>query len=262
MIKKFLHIFVMLGAISFLAASPNAMIVFDASGSMWGQIEGKNKITIAKEALRDVVKNWRGGTRLGLMVYGHRKKGDCNDIEVMVPTGANTQATILRKVAAVSPKGKTPISRALRQAADALKFTEDKATVILISDGKETCDPDPCGTAKALKEQGIDFITHVIGFNVDAETDKQLACIAKATGGAYFSAKNAKELNEAVKTVAEKVKKKPKTAPLPELTLTAHEEGGKKVDATHYIYADGKQVGSCSSNVQEPCRIGLKISFC
>jgi Ca-activated chloride channel family protein len=252
MIKRFLQIFAVAGMISFLSASSNTMIVFDASGSMWGRIDGKNKITIAKEVLRDVVKNWKGDTRLGLMVYGHRKKGDCNDIEVMVPTGRDTRATILRKVAAVSPKGKTPISRALRKAADALKFTEDKATVILISDGKETCDPDPCGTAKALKEQGIDFVTHVIGFNVDLQTDKQLSCIAKATGGIYFSAKNAKELADAVKSAAEKVEK-PKPSPQGTVEVTAREEGGKPVKAKHLFFKEDERKENCISHIDEPC---------
>jgi Ca-activated chloride channel family protein len=107
----------------------------------------------------------------------------------------------------IQPKGKTPISRSLRRAADALRYTEEKATIILISDGKETCDPDPCGTAKELEKEGIDFITHVIGFNVDKKTDKQLECIAHATGGEYFSAKDAASLNKAMKVIVKKVEK-------------------------------------------------------
>jgi Ca-activated chloride channel family protein len=191
--KRFLlSIFLIFGFV--FASAPKAIIVFDASGSMWGQIGGKAKIVIAKDALKDVVKNWNSNTELGLMVYGHRKKGDCNDIETAVAVGSNTKGAILSKVATISPKGKTPISRSLKLAAKELKFTEDKATIILISDGKETCDLDPCGTAKELKKQGIDFVTHVVGFNVDKSTDKQLECIANATGGEYFSAKNAKEL--------------------------------------------------------------------
>jgi Ca-activated chloride channel family protein len=56
------------------ANDAKAIIVFDASGSMWGQIDGKPKISIAKDALKDVVRNWNNNTQLGLMVYGHRKK--------------------------------------------------------------------------------------------------------------------------------------------------------------------------------------------
>ena len=229
------------------ASQPKAMIIFDASGSMWGQIGGKAKIAIAKDALKSVVKGWSDNNQLGLMAYGHRKKGDCNDIETLVPIGKVDKEKIINAVMNISPKGKTPISRSLKKAADELKYTEDKATIILISDGKETCDPDPCGTAKALKKQGIDFVAHVIGFNVDKATDKELECIAKATGGEYFSAKNAKELNKAIKEVAKKVEKptpppKPKVKKLDHnVEVTASEsEGGKWVSANCRIYNEDK----------------------
>jgi len=254
--KRFLVLFFLASILLF--GANRAIIVFDASGSMWGQIGGKAKIDIAKNALQDVVKNWNSNTELGLMVYGHRKKGDCNDIESVVPVGNDTKSAILKKVATILPKGKTPISRSLKLAAKELKFTEDKATIILISDGKETCDLDPCNTAKELKKQGIDFVTHVIGFNVDKSTDKQLACIANATGGEYFSAKNAKELNSAIKSVVKKVEK-PKIVKLKNnLEITAHEEGGKPVKAYHRLYLDEKFVKSCRSYVDNSCKRSLK----
>ena len=205
--KSILVLLVLLGGL--FASEQKAIIIFDASGSMWGQIKGVPKITIAKNALKKVVKSWNPDIQLGLTVYGHRRKGDCNDIQSVVPVGAVDKSRIIKSVMAISPKGKTPISRAIKRAADELKYTEDKATIILISDGKETCDPDPCATAKELKKQGIDFVAHVIGFNVDKTTDKQLACIAHATGGEYFSAKNADALNKAIKKVVKKVEKKP-----------------------------------------------------
>ncbi|WP_297525022.1 VWA domain-containing protein, partial [Sulfurovum sp.] len=200
------------------AESPRAVIIFDASGSMWGQIHGKPKIAIAREALKNVVREWNPNVELGLTVYGHRRKGDCNDIETVIPVGRVDKNKVINTVMKIQPKGKTPISRSLRKAANELKFTEEKATIILISDGKETCDPDPCGTAKELEKEGIDFVTHVIGFNVDKKTDKQLECIAHATGGAYFSAKNAAALNKAMKSIVKKVEK-PKA---PVLTQTEY----------------------------------------
>jgi len=170
---------------------PRAMIIFDASGSMWGQIDGVNKIVIARNALRDVVSRWNPGIYLGLTVYGHRVKGDCNDIETIIPIGPVNKGRMIDTVMAIQPKGKTPIARSLRIVADQLRKSEEQATIILISDGKESCNADPCATARQLKAEGINFVAHVVGFNVDASTDRQLACIAHATGGEYFSAKNA-----------------------------------------------------------------------
>jgi len=247
--KKLFFLFLIVQSLLFAQSHSKAMIIFDASGSMWGQIDGKAKITIAKDALKSVVQGWNENTQLGVMAYGHRVKGDCNDIETLVPIGKPNKAKIINAVMGISPKGKTPISRSLKKAANELKFTEDKATVILISDGKETCDPDPCGTAKALKKQGIDFVAHVIGFNVDKATDKELACIANATGGEYFSAKSAKELNSAIKEVAKKVEKptpppppKPKVKKLDHnIEVTASEsEDGKWISANCRAYNEDK----------------------
>lgn len=126
---------------------PATMLVLDASGSMWGQIDGKPKIAIAREAVGIMLSGWQGGD-LGLMAYGHNRKGDCNDIEVLQPVGANTAAGIRKQVDALNPMGMTPISASVRQAAAQLRSTEQKATVILVSDGEETCSADPCALGK------------------------------------------------------------------------------------------------------------------
>ena len=189
-----------------VSAEDKAIIVFDASGSMWGQLEGKTKIEIAKKTLADVVSNWDEEKQLGLLAYGHRKKGDCSDIETLVPVGKVNKSSMIDIVNKINPKGKTPISASIRMAADELKFTEDNATVILISDGKETCNADPCGTAAELEKLGVNFTAHVIGFGVDKKTSEQLQCIAANTGGQYFPADNAEQLNDALKQVVEKAK--------------------------------------------------------
>lgn len=255
LIGRLLFVWVTLWISVIAADNPRAVIIFDASGSMWGQINGVTKLEIARDALKNVVKEWNPTVELGLTVYGHRKKGDCNDIETVIPVGKIDKSRVIKMVMGIKPKGKTPISRSLRKVAEEIKYTEEKATIILISDGKETCDPDPCGTAKELEAQGIDFVTHVIGFNVDKKTDKQLECIASATGGEYFSAKNAVALNKAMKVIVEKVEvvvpPKPVVKKLKyNLEITASEkEGGKWVRTSHWIYpvVDGEKGSSLAS---------------
>jgi hypothetical protein len=206
MIKYFLISITLLFISAVSIADDKAIIVFDASGSMWGQVEGKNKISIAKKTLINLVDNWDDSAELGLLAYGHRRKGDCKDIQTLVPVGKINKSQMISSVKNINPKGKTPISASIRMAADELKFTEDKATVILISDGKETCNADPCKTAADLEKLGINFTAHVIGFDVDKETSKQLKCIADNTGGKYFSADNAKELTEALEKVVQQAR--------------------------------------------------------
>lgn len=200
-----------------------AILVMDGSGSMWGQIEGEAKITIAQGVVRDLLGTLPAEMELGLTIYGHRRKGDCSDIETVVLPGADTHSGIIEAVNQIKPKGKTPMTEAVRQAALALRYTEEKATVILVSDGIETCNPDPCAAARAMEEAGVDFTAHVIGFDVtDTEALRQMQCLADETGGTFLSAANSAELAEAMTTVVEATPTpksepapKPEPAPLP-----------------------------------------------
>ena len=185
------------------SADERAIIVMDASGSMWGQIDGKTKIEIAREALSGVLTTVPGGLEMGLIAYGHRRKGECSDIEQIVPPGADSRDAIAAAVNRLNPKGKTPLTNAVRQAAEALRYTEDKATVILITDGIETCNADPCAVAGELESAGIDFTAHVVGFGLKEGEGAQVSCIADQTGGLFIEAKNANELTDALtQTVA------------------------------------------------------------
>ncbi|MBN9009154.1 MAG: hypothetical protein J0H63_03140, partial [Rhizobiales bacterium] len=153
---------------------------------------------------------------LGLMAYGHREKGSCDDIELMVPPAAETADAISLAADTLQPKGKTPLSAAVKLAAEDLKYTEEKATVILITDGLETCDADPCALGTALKQSGIDLTVHVVGFGLTADEGKQVACLAENTGGEYFQASNATGLVEALtKTVAQVAEPAPPPEPAP-----------------------------------------------
>lgn len=239
-------------------AVEKTIIVLDASGSMWGQIEGKTKMDIAKNTLREVVSEWDSKKPLGLMAYGHRNKGDCADIEVIVPISKVNKSRFLEKIESILPKGKTPISQSLQRAAKALRHNEDKATIILISDGQESCNADPCSTAKTLKKQGIDFVTHVVGFNVDKTTDSQLACIAKATGGEYFSANDAQSLNSALKNVVKTVQNPKKIKKNQVIIHLLDKPNGKKLNANHNIYSKKVLAASCESSPQAACIVNLE----
>lgn len=193
----------------------NVIVVFDGSGSMWGQIDGTSKIEIARNAMQEMVDTWNDRTGIGLIAYGHRKKGDCADIETLLPAAPINKTTFMAAINAIQPKGKTPISAAVRKAAESLKYTEQKATVILISDGLETCNADPCVLASELESTGVDFTTHVIGFDIKKADSAKLACLATNTGGKFISASNAAELNKAITETVQTVQTVQKAAPEP-----------------------------------------------
>jgi Ca-activated chloride channel family protein len=134
------------------------------------------------------------------MAYGHREKGSCSDIELVVPPGPGTAQAISDAAAGMKFLGKTPLSEAVRQAATALRSTEEKATVILITDGIETCDADPCALGNELEQSGVDFTAHVVGFGLTEDEGRAVACLAENTGGKYIQAADAGALVEALKT--------------------------------------------------------------
>ncbi len=178
--------------------APDLLLILDASGSMWGQIEGENKIVIARRVLKQLIGELPEGSELGLVAYGHRREGDCDDIETIAPLGPADKAALVAKVDGLNPKGKTPITKAVGAAFDGVRGREGTTTILLVSDGIETCGGDPCAAVRDAKAAGIDFVMHVVGFDVAKEDVSQLECAAQAGGGLYFDAENAAELSAAL----------------------------------------------------------------
>lgn len=198
-----------------LAAAEDAarvMIVLDASGSMWGRLGEKTRIEVAREVIRDLMADWDPAVEVGLSAYGHRRKDDCTDIETLVPVGSPQPQAIVAAVDALQPKGMTPLSEAVRRAAQELGYTARRATVVLVSDGVETCKADPCQVGAELARSGVGFTAHVIGFGVTGAEQTGLRCLAKNTGGLFLAASDATSLREALATTVEKAKEAPRPA--------------------------------------------------
>ena len=202
---------------------PRTIIVMDGSGSMWGQIDGRAKLEIARETVGKVVAQIPPEQEIGLLAYGHRRKGDCGDIELVVEPAAGTGGLIIDRVNTMRFLGKTPLSQAVLTAAEALRYGEEAATVVLVTDGIETCDADPCALGLELEALGLDFTTHVIGFGLSREEGAQVACLAENTGGRYFEADNAEALADALSqtVLSEKPSAKPVPVPTPQASLEA-----------------------------------------
>lgn len=183
---------------SFGEAPSQLLLILDASGSMWGQVEGKNKIVIARKVLHDLIQGLPEDTRVGLIAYGHRQKSDCEDIETIVPFGTIDKEDMSHRINALNPKGMTPITKAVNQAFDLLSSQKDPITIVLVSDGIETCGGDPCQAVREAKTKGIDFVMHVVGFDMGEVDVSQLECTAQAGQGLFFNAKNADELAAAL----------------------------------------------------------------
>ncbi len=231
--RIWLSVLALVLAFAGVAHADEAILVLDGSGSMWGKIEGKTKVEIARSVVDNMLDKLPKDRSLGLVAYGHRRQGDCTDIEEIVPIGTD-RAAIRTAVDKLNFKGKTPLGAAVRFAAEKLRYTQQKATVILVSDGAETCGVDPCALGRELEAKGADFTAHIIGFGLASETESAgLKCLAEATGGKYVSAKNASELTAALaQTVAAPAPPPPAKPQAAHVTLRATElDGGPDISS-------------------------------
>ena len=183
---------------------PDTIIVLDVSNSMWGQIGGIAKILIAREVIGDLVTDLEEDIDFGLIAYGHRAKADCADIETIVPVGDLNPAGFKAAVNSLQPQGRTPLTAAVRQAAEQLNYTTRSARIVLVSDGVESCDGNPAALAAELEENALDLTVHVIGFDVSGIADQSgLEALATLNGGLYLTPDTSNELKEDLNSMME-----------------------------------------------------------
>jgi len=186
------------------------LFIYDASGSMWGQLEGKTKKQIASDVLASTIGKLPDNQNLGLLIYGHRKKGDCDDIEYKLDLSNNSKAKVTDAIEDINPVGRTPLARSATMAINSLKKNKDKATIILITDGIESCDGDICKVVTDAKANGIDFKLHIVGFGLKEGEKEQLKCAAQAGDGRYYNANNAADLGGVLTEATTETVDKPK----------------------------------------------------
>ena len=183
--------------------TPPLYIIFDGSNSMWGELPDKSrKIGVAKEVFSNLNPSIFANREVALRLYGHRQAGKCDDIELAVPLQPADQAVNLmaERVNGVTPRGKTPITRSLTAALNDLGG--GPGDILLISDGIETCDADPCELVQSWQENGTRIRVHVVGLGLTDDARGAMQCIAEASGTDYLDAENAEELSEAIVNTA------------------------------------------------------------
>lgn len=185
-------------------AESASILILDASGSMWGQLKGgTTKIEVARDVMSEYFRTRNAAEPLGVIAYGHRRRGDCADIEVIAETGVQSAATLSSRVSQIRPNGMTPLTDALRMAQKQIPKTAERADIILVTDGLETCKADPCALAAELAAEGIEIRAHVVGFGLTEQEAASLSCIPEATGGLLLRPQTGQELSDALGQIAE-----------------------------------------------------------
>jgi Ca-activated chloride channel family protein len=161
------------------------LFLFDASQSMYGRWQSGVKIDMAKQILTGLIDSLETvpDLQLALRAYGHQSpfisgtQRDCKDTKLEVPFGKGAKA-IREKLKELQPKGTTPIAYSLEQAAgDFPPCSDCRNMIILITDGIEECDGDPCAISAALQAKGIVLRPFVIGIGLDESLLKRFNCV-------------------------------------------------------------------------------------
>jgi len=186
----------------------DAMIVFDASGSMSGNQtlgipNSKPRIDEVREALSQVLPSATRFRRVGLVTYGPGPYNQCN-VQLDLKPVANAAEPIMRAVNSLVPAGKTPLTSGVEQAAEALNFRNNPGVIVVVTDGEETCGRSPCELARQLHQAADQLTVHVIGFRYQGFTwtggnsVMDLMCLADENNGLYIKADDENELVEAL----------------------------------------------------------------
>jgi len=182
------------------------LFVFDASQSMAGYWESDQKINIARYFLNEIVDSLSQlkNVQLALRVYGHQSPvppQDCDDTKLEVPFNTNNAHQIIQKLKYLIPKGTTPIAFSLEKAAgDFTPCPDCRNIIILITDGIEACEGDPCAVSRKLQKLGIVLKPFIIGIGIDPEFKKTFDCV-----GYYYNAANEKKFREVLEIVITQV---------------------------------------------------------
>jgi Ca-activated chloride channel family protein len=185
----------------------DAMIVFDASGSMAGNtVQGLfsavTRIDEVRKALAQVLPNAAKFRKIGLITYGPGPYEQCN-VKLDFPPMPNAAESIMSVVNVINPAGKTPLVAGVMQAAEVLDYRSEQGTIVLLTDGEETCGGAPCELGKLLRAKSRRLTVHVIGYQLKAfrwtgaQSFLDAKCLAEETGGLYITAENRQDLIEA-----------------------------------------------------------------
>lgn len=200
------------------AGPVNILFIVDGSRSMLEKLDGSTqKIDAAKQVLQNALSRIPQDVNLGLRVFGQGYEGphsmfsgglpglaldtECRNTALWVPLGRGNRRTIIEKVRQIKPYGMTPLAYAIEQAAVSdFRGMQGTKTIILITDGADTCNGNPCEVIKQLPLYGIKLKVDVVGLALRREpfARAQLNCISEKSGGHYYDANTAADLIESV----------------------------------------------------------------
>lgn len=195
----------------------NVEIVLDSSGSMANKMDGKTRMKLAKEAIKEFMSSLPKEANVGLRVYGHKGTGSdkdkemsCSSNELVYRVQPYHSSELDQALGKFQPAGWTPLAKAIELASqDLAKFSGDKNhnIIFIVSDGMETCGGDPVNAAALLKNSHIKPVVNIVGFDLDKNGQAQLKAVAEAAGGTFVDVKDQQQLRDQFEQKKEEARK-------------------------------------------------------
>lgn len=180
------------------------LIIVDGSGSMWGKMEGDAtaKLYGVRDLLRERLLVAPAQSRIGLSSFGHRRKGDCSDVELIAPIEAGGSQGSIAALDQLNPKGKGPLTTAVREGAKAIGAGTG-GHIILIHDNADNCSQDVCAAASDIVKTNPDLRVHVVGLGLPKPERDRMQCLAATTKGLQFDATSQADIASALTSIFE-----------------------------------------------------------
>lgn len=169
--------------------------MLDASGSMKGPLKSPaansavpSKFEQSKELLIHTIDSISGmnpNVEFAVRVFGHqspRSAANCKDSKLEIPFGKNNGAAVARRLQEIKPQGQTPIEYTLLQSiSDFPTDSMSNNSIVLITDGNETCNGNICSVAAQMAAKGIVLKPFIIGLGLSDSIRKKFEC-----AGAFY----------------------------------------------------------------------------
>jgi Ca-activated chloride channel family protein len=176
------------------------LFVLDGSGSMKQKWGDKSKFEKAKELLGkiiDSVERKNPNVEFAVRIFGYqfsREQRNCKDSKLVIPFAKNNADKIGTALSSITPQGMSPIAYSIQLGAK--DFPDDSKSlnsIILITDGEENCEGDPCKISKELIAKRITLKPFIVGLNVDSTKYAKFQCM-----GTFYDTKDETSFNNTV----------------------------------------------------------------
>jgi Ca-activated chloride channel family protein len=179
--------------------APPVLVIVDGSGSMWGKMEGGQtaKLYAVRDLLRERLLKAPPQSRIGLASFGHRRKGDCGDVEIITPIEAGGTQGAIAALEELNPRGKGPLTAIIREGAKAIG-SGSPGHIVLIHDNADNCSQEICTAANDIAKSNPSLKVHVLSLGLSKSERDRMQCLAKTTKGLQFDAGDDAKIAEAL----------------------------------------------------------------